>query len=56
MRYFIYDERFGYTYFDTESARDAAFWSAQHIDSKHWWVGSDKEAGLKAAPRFLPDE
>lgn len=54
--FYIWDDRFGPTYFDTEAARDAAFWNARYIDQKHWWVGDAYEKVLRAAPRSDPSK
>ena len=49
--HFIYDERFGYTYFASEAERDATFNAAQYIDQKHWWIGHVDDRVLRAWPK-----
>ena len=54
--WFVYDERFGRTYFATEAERDAKFLNATYIDQKWWWVGHVNESRLKPWPdAFVPE-
>lgn len=50
MVWFIHDDRFGRAYFESKAARDAAFIAAPYIDQKHWWLGKDGDAILRAWP------